>query len=100
MSNDNPIELTPVTETRSSAQDLLPVIAKIEDALVGEDQVLAFFSLLAIAIVNQYPQMTDDQISKGLDRIAINITQMCQEYEFENKLRERVAEQAAIKLAN
>ena len=96
----NPIELTPVEEVRSSAQDLLPVIAKIEDALVGEDQVLAFFSLLAIAIVNQYPQMTDEQISKGLDRIAINITQMCQEYEFENKLRERVADAAAAKLAN
>lgn len=96
----NPIELTPTAEVRSSGQDLLPVIAKIEDALVGEDQVLAFFSLLAIAIVNQYPQMTDEQISKGLERIAINITQMCQEYEFENKLKERVADAAAIKLAN
>ena len=94
------IELTPTTEARTSGQDLLPIIAKIEDALVGEDQVLAFFSLLAIAIVNQYPQMTDEQISKGLDRIAINITQMCQEYEFENKLKERVADQAVAKLAN
>ena len=96
----NPIELTPTTEAKASGQDLLPVIAKIEDALVGEDQVLAFFSLLAIAIVNQYPQMTDEQISKGLDRIAINITQMCQEYEFENKLRERVTDAQFQKSAN
>lgn len=100
MSTPTDIEVTPTEEVQTSAQALLPVIAKVEDALAGEDQVLAFFSLVAIAIVNQYPGMTDEQISKGMDRIAINITQMCQEYEFENKLKERLAADAAAKSAN
>lgn len=95
-----PIELTPTEEVRTSAQELLPVIAKVEDALMGEDQVMAFFALIAIAVVNQYPGMTDDQISKGIDRIALNITQMCQEFEFENKMKERIKEQEFIKTAN
>lgn len=99
MTNE-PIEVTPTTEARASGDTLLPVIARIEDVLVGEDQVLAFFSLIAIAIINQYPGMTDEQISKGIDRIAINITQMCQEYEFENKLRDRVAAEQTAKTSN
>jgi hypothetical protein len=94
------IELTPTEEVRTSAQSLLPVIAKIEDCLMGEDQVLAFFSLIAIAVVNQYPGMTDEQISKGIDRIALNITQMCQEFEFENKLKERIKDADFVKSAN
>lgn len=97
---NNPIEVTPTTEARASGDTLLPVIARIEDVLVGEDQVLAFFSLIAIAIINQYPGMTDDQISKGIDRIAINITQMCQEFEFENKLKERVEQERIAKSSN
>lgn len=96
----NPIEVTPTTEVRASGDTLLPVIAKIEDVLVGEDQVLAFFSLIAIAIINQYPGMTDEQISKGIDRIAINITQMCQEFEFENLLKERAKEAEFKKNSN
>jgi hypothetical protein len=95
-----PIEVTPTEQVQTTANALLPVIAKIEDVLIGEDQVLAFFSLIAIAIVNQYPGMTDEQISKGLDRIAINITQMCQEYEFENKLKERIKDAEFLKTAN
>lgn len=98
--NTDPIEITPTEEARASGQELLPVIAKIEDALVGEQQVLAFFSLIAIAIINQYPGMTDEQISKGIDRIALNITQMCQEFEFENKMRERIEEQKFQATAN
>lgn len=94
------IELTPTEPVRASGQQLLPVIAKVEDALIGEDQVLAFFSLIAIAIINQYPGMTDEQISKGIDRIALNITQMCQEFEFENKLKERIEQQQQAKTAN
>lgn len=94
------LDITPTEPQQANGQMLLPVIAKIEDALMGERQDLAFFSLIAIAIINQYPGMTDDQISKGIDRIAINITQMCEEFEFENKLKARVAEQAAAKAAN
>lgn len=100
ISNIPPIDVTPTQEARASGDTLLPVIAKIEDVLVGEDQILAFFSLIAIAIINQYPGMTDEQISKGIDRIAMNITQMCQEFEFENRLKERVAADAAAKLSN
>lgn len=95
-----PFETTPTEEARASGDTLLPVIAKIEDVLIGEDQILAFFSLIAIAIINQYPGMTDDQISKGIDRIALNITQMCQEFEFENLLKERADAERLKKLGN
>jgi hypothetical protein len=98
--SQTPIEVTPTQQVRASGDTLLPVIAKIEDVLVGEDQVLAFFSLIAIAIINQYPGMTDEQISKGIDRTAINITQMCQEFEFENLLKERQAAEATKKAGN
>lgn len=98
--NDLDLDLTQPTQVSVTSDELLPVIAKIEDALEGEPQHLAFFALLAIAIINQYPGMTDDQISTGIHRIAMNVVQMAQEFEFENKLKERVAEKAAIKIAN
>lgn len=94
------IDLTPTEPATVSGQELLPVIAKIEDAIAGEDYRLVFFGLIACAVVSQYPGMTDEQISKGIDRIAINICQMCQEYEFENKLKQRLADEAAAKAAN
>jgi len=94
------IELTQPENVNVTSDELIPVIAKVEDALEGEQQHLAFFALLAIAIINQYPGMTDEQISKGIDRIAQNIVQMAQEYEFENKMKERIAAKAASAEAN
>lgn len=96
----NPIELTPTEETRTSSDVLLPIIAKVEDVIAGEDRKHVFFSLIALAIVGQYPGMTDDQISKGIDRIAVNICQMCSEFEFENLMKERVKEQEFQRTAN
>jgi hypothetical protein len=76
------------------------VIAKLEDAIIGEDPKLVFFACLAIATINSYPGMTDEQISNGISRIAQNIVQMAQEFEFENKMKERIAEKSAILTAN
>ena len=100
MTDNLDIELTEPTETSITSEELIPVIAKIEDAVVGEDAKLVFFACLAISVINAYPGMTDAQISTGIDRIARNIVQMAQEYEFENKLRERTAAQATAKAAN
>lgn len=100
MTDINDIELTEPTEASITSQELIPVIAKIEDAVAGEDAKLVFFACLAIATINSYPGMTDEQISMGIDRIARNIVQMAQEYEFENKLKERTAQQQVTKTAN
>jgi hypothetical protein len=94
------IELTQPEEANITSQELIPVIALIEDAIVGQDAKLVFFACLAIATINSYPGMTDEQISTGISRIAQNIVQMAQEFEFENKMKERVAAQAAAKTAN
>ena len=96
----NEIELTQPTQVDVTSDQLIPIIAKIEDALEGSRADLAFFSLLCIAVVNQYPNMTDEQIAKGIPRIANNILQMCQEYEFENKLKSQATQASQIVLAN
>lgn len=100
MSNPLEINVTEPTLVTATSDVLIPIIAKIEDALEGERQDLAFFSLLCITIINQYPGMTDEQIAKGIPRIASNIVQMCQEYEFENKLAAQNAASSQIILAN
>lgn len=97
---DIDLTITQPTQVSVSSDELLPVIAKIEDALEGEQQHLAFFALIAIAIINQYPGMTDEQISNGIQRIAMNVVQMAQEFEFENRLKERIAQKAKSKVAN
>lgn len=94
------ITLTEPKEANITSEQLIPVISKLEDAVVGEDAKLVFFACLAIAVINSYPGMTDDQISTGIDRIARNIVQMAQEFEFENKLKERVLEQAKLQTGN
>lgn len=92
MDNNDDITLTPTQRIEVTSDQLLPVIAKIEQAVDGEQLETVFIAILAIAIINQYPQMSDDQLSKGIDRIALNICQMAQEYEFENKLAARADE--------
>lgn len=100
--SDTPLDITlsePEAVTVTSEQ-LVPLIAKIEDVLEGEPSHLAFFALLAITIVSQYPGMTDDQIAQGIDRTARNIVQMAQEFEFENKLKARIDEKNAASLVS
>jgi hypothetical protein len=100
LTNTDDIELTEPTEANITSQELLPVIAKLEDAIIGEDAKLVFFACLAIAVINSYPAMTDEQISTGIARIAQNVVMMAQEFEFENKLKERTEAAAIAKTAN
>lgn len=67
--SDNPTP-TLVNEAFATGEQIMPVVAKLEEALADTSRTEALIALLSVVLLIQHPDITADQMYEGVKQVS------------------------------
>ena len=63
-------EPTEILEAYATGEEISPVIAKLEETLIGVPRVHALIALTTLLLLLQHPHLTPDQVYEGVNDVS------------------------------